>query len=283
MVHKQNDTTSDHSADSANEAPRTDPKFHDLRTLPAGVRRGGAHRIPTPPSALKGRAAVVAVAAGAVVAAGQTVSDGTPAPTTSTGAIALAAGTSIALPGGIDTASLGETSNVLTVPDLSGAEEAAEYAQQLAKGAEAEIARIAREALALRPMFVKPTSGTLTSNYGSRWGTIHGGLDIANAMQTPIFAVSDGEVIDSGPASGFGQWVRLKHADGTVSVYGHIDSALVQVGQHVTAGDEIAKMGNRGFSTGPHLHFEIWEHGTDRIDPAPWLAQRGISTADFAG
>lgn len=281
MVHKQNDMTSGHSADSAHASTSPEMKFHDLRTLPAGTSRGGAHRIPTPPSALKGRAAVVAVAAGAVVAAGQSVgaADQTPS---NTGTIALASGTSITLPAGIDPAILDQTSNVLTVPDMSAAEDAAAYAAQLAKGAEAELARIAREALALRPLFVKPTTGTLTSNYGSRWGTIHGGLDIANAMQTPIFAVADGEVVDSGPASGFGQWVRLKHDDGTVSVYGHIDSSLVRVGQRVMAGDEIAKMGNRGFSTGPHLHFEIWEHGTDRIDPAPWLAQRGISVEDFA-
>ena len=72
-------------------------------------------------------------------------------------------------------------------------------------------------------------------------------------------------------------WVRLKHADGTVTVYGHVDSATVQVGQHVMAGDEIAKMGNRGFSTGPHLHFEVWLNGTDKVDPLPWLASRGIS------
>lgn len=282
MVLKQNDTMAGLTADSADDSPLTATQFHDLRTLPAGSRRGGAHRIPTPPSALKGRAAVVAVAAGAVVAAGQTVTDGPSTPSTSTGEIALASGTTISLPDGIDPAILDQASNILTVPDLSGAEDAAAYAQQLAKGAEAEVARIAREALALRPMFVKPTSGTLTSNYGSRWGTIHGGLDIANAMQTPIYAVADGEIVDSGPASGFGLWVRLKHDDGTVSVYGHIDSSLVQVGQRVMAGDEIAKMGNRGFSTGPHLHFEIWEHGTDRVDPAPWLAQRGISTDDFA-
>ncbi len=70
-------------------------------------------------------------------------------------------------------------------------------------------------------------------------------------------AVADGEVIDSGPASGFGMWVRLKHADGTITVYGHINTSTVTVGQKVMAGDQIATVGNRGFSTGPHLHFEV--------------------------
>ena len=277
MVHKQNDAMSGLDSDSADS-----PQFHDLRTLPTGKSRGGAHSIPTPPSALKGRAAVVAVAAGAVVAAGQSVSTPAASPSTTTADIALASGTTISLPDGIDPALLGQASNVLTVPDLTSVDDAAAYADQLAKGAQAALDRAAQELASRRPMFVKPTTGTLTSNYGSRWGTIHGGLDIANAMQTPIWAVADAVVIDSGPASGFGQWVRLKHDDGTVSVYGHIDSSLVQVGQRVTAGDEIAKMGNRGFSTGPHLHFEIWEHGTDRIDPAPWLAARGISLDDLA-
>lgn len=278
MVHKQNDMTTGQAADSVDV-----PQFHDLRTLPAGKSRGGAHRIPTPPSALKGRAAVVAVAAGAVVAAGQTVAAPDQAPTTSTGDIALASGSTVTLPDGLDPELLGQSSSVLTVPGLPDADEVSAYAEQLVKGAEAAIDRATRELLNRRPMFVKPASGQLTSNYGSRWGTIHGGLDIANAMQTPIFAVADGRIIDSGPASGFGMWVRLQHDDGTVSVYGHIDSSGVQVGQRVMAGDEIAKMGNRGFSTGPHLHFEIWDNGgTNRIDPAPWLAQRGISLADLA-
>ncbi len=278
-MHKQNDTMNSHLADSAQATQSQDIKFHDLRTLPAGTSRGGAHRIPTPPTALKGRAAVVAVAAGAVVAAGQTANSSEQAPTTTadSGEIALAAGTTLTMPAGIEEAIQEHTSNVLTVPAIPDVDEAIGYAEQLAKGAEAAVARASRDMQARRPLHVKPASGTLTSHYGSRWGTIHGGIDIANAMQTPIFAVADGVVVDSGPASGFGMWVRLKHDDGTVSVYGHIDSALVHVGQNITAGDEIAKMGNRGFSTGPHLHFEIWENGTDRVDPQPWLAERGIS------
>ncbi len=72
-------------------------------------------------------------------------------------------------------------------------------------------------------------------------------------------------------------------ADGTVTLYGHINSALVSVGQSVMAGDQIATMGNRGNSTGPHLHFEVLLGGTERIDPVPWLAKRGLYVGNYAG
>jgi len=74
--------------------------------------------------------------------------------------------------------------------------------------------------------------------------------DIANDIGTPILAVMDGVVLDSGPASGFRLWVRLRHDDGTITVYGHIDRTLIEEGQRVSAGEQIADMGNRGFSTG---------------------------------
>ena len=146
----------------------------------------------------------------------------------------------------------------------------------LAKGQRFSDERAAREAAARRPLFALPALGTYTSNFGQRWGVMHAGVDVANAIGTPIYAVADGKVIDSGPAAGFGMWVRLQHADGTITVYGHIDSTLVTVGQDVMAGDQIARMGNRGFSTGPHLHFEVHLPGELKIDPLPWLASRGI-------
>lgn len=121
----------------------------------------------------------------------------------------------------------------------------------------------------------KPAEGTLTSTYGARWGTIHYGIDIANSIGTPIHSTLPGEVIDSGPASGFGLWVRVQHEGGIVSVYGHIDQSMVSVGQQVSAGQQIATMGNRGQSTGPHLHFEIHENG-NKIDPLPWLRSQGV-------
>ncbi|MFD5868454.1 M23 family metallopeptidase [Corynebacterium sp. NPDC060344] len=123
---------------------------------------------------------------------------------------------------------------------------------------------------------VRPTDGTKTSGYGPRWGTMHNGIDIANAVGTPIYAVMSGTVIDSGAASGYGNWIRIRHNDGAVSVYGHMETLSVTVGQAVSAGQYIAGMGNRGHSTGSHLHFEIQPDGSTPVDPEPWFAEYGI-------
>lgn len=124
--------------------------------------------------------------------------------------------------------------------------------------------------------FSLPALGSFTSGFGPRWGTFHAGIDIANAEGTPILAAMDGTVIDSGPASGFGQWIRIQHDDGTVTVYGHMSTLNVSVGERVTAGQVIAGMGSMGFSTGSHLHFEVHPGGGSAVDPIPWLAERGI-------
>ncbi|MFD4403285.1 peptidoglycan DD-metalloendopeptidase family protein [Nocardia sp. NPDC058499] len=124
--------------------------------------------------------------------------------------------------------------------------------------------------------FVLPAPGTFTSGFGSRWGTYHRGIDVAGPIGTPIYAVADGTVIDAGPAQGFGLWVRIRHNDGTISVYGHMYDFFVSVGERVPAGMQIARMGNRGDSTGPHLHFEIIMDG-QHVDPQRWLALHGLS------
>ena len=127
--------------------------------------------------------------------------------------------------------------------------------------------------------FVRPAMGRLTSVFGGRWGTQHYGIDIANRIGTPIYAFTDGVVEEAGPASGFGLWVVLRHSDGTRSVYGHVNRMFVQKGQSVRAGEEIAEIGNRGHSTGPHLHFEIWNANGAKINPLPWLRKHGINIA----
>lgn len=123
--------------------------------------------------------------------------------------------------------------------------------------------------------FVLPAIGAFTSGFGSRWGTFHNGIDIAAPIGTPIYAVAAGTVIDAGPAQGFGLWVRIRHDDGTITVYGHMYDFFVSVGERVPAGMQIARMGNRGDSTGPHLHFEVIQAG-QHVDPAAWLAQHGL-------
>ncbi|MFI6169797.1 M23 family metallopeptidase [Nocardia sp. NPDC051052] len=129
---------------------------------------------------------------------------------------------------------------------------------------------------AARPKTVRPIAGVLTSTFGVRWGALHAGLDLADPIGTPIGAVTDGVVIEAGPASGFGMWVRVQQDDGTIGIYGHVNDILATVGQQVRAGDIIATVGNRGFSTGPHLHYEIHLPSGEPIDPMPWLAARGI-------
>jgi murein DD-endopeptidase MepM/ murein hydrolase activator NlpD len=134
------------------------------------------------------------------------------------------------------------------------------------------------KAEAERPKYVRPSNGTITSGFGARWGTTHYGLDFAAPIGTPIYAAADGVVIEAGPASGFGLWVRIQHADGTITVYGHMQSFNVREGEKVTAGEQIARTGNRGQSTGPHLHFEVWEgEGGRKINPKPWLIEHGVA------
>jgi len=151
-----------------------------------------------------------------------------------------------------------------------------EVAASRAARAEAEAA--AREAA--RPKFVMPINGAhMTSCFCSRWGTFHWGIDLAAPMRTPEYAAGDGVVLRAGAASGFGLAVYILHENGDVTVYGHMDSILVEPGQFVEAGETIALLGNRGQSTGPHLHFEVHQGGEEgkRIDPVAWLNARGVS------
>ncbi|MFF3348969.1 peptidoglycan DD-metalloendopeptidase family protein [Streptomyces sp. NPDC002779] len=121
-----------------------------------------------------------------------------------------------------------------------------------------------------------PASGVITQGYSST----HDGVDIASSLGTPIHAVGAGEVIASGPAQGYGQWIRILHPDGTVTEYGHMYQRDVSVGQQVSAGQRIALMGSEGESTGVHLHLRV-RVGTSTtvrgIDPVPYLRDRGVT------
>ncbi len=143
----------------------------------------------------------------------------------------------------------------------------------------ADAAAAAAAAEAARPDAVLPVhGGRLTSGFGGRWGRLHAGIDLAAPMMTPEYSVMDGIVLEAGPSSGYGNAVYIQHANGDVTVYGHMEKILVQPGQVVRAGDTIALLGNRGRSTGPHLHFEVHVGGLNgkKIDPLPWLRARGI-------
>ncbi|WP_370654890.1 M23 family metallopeptidase [Prescottella sp. R16] len=119
---------------------------------------------------------------------------------------------------------------------------------------------------------VRPAAGPITTYFGGG----HMGIDIAAPMGAPILAAGNGTVIDSGPASGFGLWIRIRHDDGTITTYGHNDRNLVSVGQRVAAGQRIADVGSRGNSTGPHLHFEVDLPGGIKTDPIVWLVTHGV-------
>lgn len=124
--------------------------------------------------------------------------------------------------------------------------------------------------------FVRPGAGRLTSGYGRRWGRLHAGVDLAAGMGSPVRAVTGATVLSAGTESGYGRCIRLLHADGTVSVYAHMSALLVSKGEQVAPGEQIGREGSTGQSTGPHLHFEIRINGAP-INPATWLAKRGIS------
>ncbi|NNH71774.1 M23 family metallopeptidase [Nocardia uniformis] len=126
------------------------------------------------------------------------------------------------------------------------------------------------------PAAARPVAGTISSGFGSRWGAMHYGVDFADTLGAPIHSVLSGTVIEAGPAQGFGLWVRVAQDDGTTAVYGHVNDMLVHEGQRVNAGDVIATVGNRGQSTGPHLHLEIWDAAGNKMDPLPWMASKGV-------
>ena len=182
-------------------------------------------------------------------------------------------------------------------PVLSGDEATARLQEMVATRAEREDAQVAAAqvqadadrvaadeaaaaaAEAARPKAVLPVQGArLSSGFGYRWGTLHAGVDFAAPMGTPEYAAMDGVVIRAGAASGFGLAVYVQHDNGDVTVYGHMQEILVEEGQTVRAGDTIALLGNRGQSTGPHLHFEVHVGGMDgeKVDPLPWLRERGV-------
>jgi murein DD-endopeptidase MepM/ murein hydrolase activator NlpD len=166
--------------------------------------------------------------------------------------------------------------------ELTASRNLREAEQAAAARTQADADRVAAEAAAeaARPKAVLPVDGArLTSTFGPRWGTLHAGIDLAAPMRTPEYAVMDGIVLEAGPASGYGLAVYIQHDNGDVTVYGHMDSILVQAGQVVRAGETIALLGNRGQSTGPHLHFEVHIGGVNgqKVDPLPWLRERGVS------
>jgi murein DD-endopeptidase MepM/ murein hydrolase activator NlpD len=253
------------------------PYRHELRSRrsePDLPGRRGQHRKELT-GAARGRVLIGAMAAGAAAAAAHSATHTSDHSKVKT---VLTADSSTMNGGPISTSARG-----MQMVTVQPAANVAVHNAELAKGVAFAQERAEREARLQQPLFVMPTKGIFTSGFGYRWGVLHAGIDLANSIGTPVRAVSDGVVIDAGPTAGYGMWVKLRHADGTVTLYGHVNTTMVRVGQRVMAGDQIATMGNRGNSTGPHLHFEVLLGGTQRVDPVPWLAKRGLSVGTFAG
>ena len=114
--------------------------------------------------------------------------------------------------------------------------------------------------------YLRPTSGPVTSSYGSRRGGFHAGLDIGAARGTPVVAAASGTVVQivescvegrSSCGGRYGNYILIEHENGTSTRYAHLSKVNVNVGQQVSRGQKIGGVGNTGRSTGSHLHFQI--------------------------
>ncbi|WP_137160199.1 M23 family metallopeptidase [Blastococcus sp. CCUG 61487] len=221
-------------------------------------RRSG-RRLPLPP----GRRAPLwfaALVAGALVAGVPTIVGGDPAPVEVT-ASELGLGATV-------------EQNFSGSPAEAGVRRGITEAEAQARLGELAASRAARAPKTVIPV----TNYRLTTCFCMRWGQMHNGWDLAAPLGTPIYAAADGVVLSAGRESGYGNAVSIQDADGNVHVYGHMRYYDVKAGDIVNAGDQIAKVGNEGFSTGPHLHWQIHRGGTSGrpLDPKIWLADRGV-------
>jgi murein DD-endopeptidase MepM/ murein hydrolase activator NlpD len=120
--------------------------------------------------------------------------------------------------------------------------------------------------------YMWPAKGKLSSGFGWRWGKMHKGIDIAGPVGTPVYAAASGEVVSAGWSSGgYGNLVKLKHSNGSITFYAHNSKVIVSTGQNIKQGQQIAEMGSTGFSTGSHLHFEIHPNGKSAVNPMTLL------------
>lgn len=140
--------------------------------------------------------------------------------------------------------------------------------QSLTKLKEELIEKQAR--LAATPS-IWPAAGTVTSRFGRRGGEFHPGIDIAGAAGTTVVATADGVVVHSEwDDGGYGKMVEINHGNGISTIYGHNSVIVVSNGQTVKRGQIVAYSGSTGYSTGPHVHYEIRVNGT-AVDPTNFL------------
>ncbi|MGW0775303.1 M23 family metallopeptidase [Streptomyces sp. NPDC002835] len=217
------------------------------------------------PSVLRTRGAVVAAGMGAVMVVGAGAG------------VASADAGKAAKPAVVDAAS--------AVAAQADAQASAAKAKAAAAAAKAETAK---KPAKKTPSWVKPVSKyTLTASFaqgGAMWSAKHSGQDFAVPIGTPVKAAGAGTVVKAGPNGGgdgpaYGNAVVVKHNNGKYSQYAHLSKINVKIGSKVKAGQTIAKSGNSGNSSGPHLHFEIRttpNYGS-ALNPMAFLRSAGVN------
>ncbi|MGF6953114.1 murein DD-endopeptidase MepM/ murein hydrolase activator NlpD [Neobacillus sp. B4I6] len=119
--------------------------------------------------------------------------------------------------------------------------------------------------------FAWPTvGGYVSSKQGPRWGRMHKGIDIARPSNRTIKAADNGVVVSAGWGGGYGNKIVIDHQNGYRTLYGHMSSLKVRVGQTVSKGTSIGVMGATGDATGVHLHFEVYKNGS-LVNPLSYL------------
>jgi murein DD-endopeptidase MepM/ murein hydrolase activator NlpD len=134
-----------------------------------------------------------------------------------------------------------------------------------------------------------PVAGRISSHFGTRFHPIlrfarfHSGVDVSASWGSPIVAAADGYVIGAGWNGGHGRQIRISHQGGLATSYSHLSRIVADPGSRVWQGQVIGYVGSTGFSTGPHLHYEVHEHGR-AVDPARarHSARGALSTAELA-
>lgn len=251
----------------------------DMPRPPAGVPGTGRLRLPDLP--LPAVAAQASGPATHTIAAGDTLWD-----------VARSAGVSVAAlaaANGVSERSILRLGRVLripargTVPALTaaraagpGAHAGAPEGAGVTAAAPAAVTRTSPAPAARRLALRWPSAGIITSRFGWRISPIfgrrefHTGMDIATRYGSPVVAARSGIVRFVGWMSGYGRLVVLDHGGGIETSYSHLSAALVNPGERVAAGQVIGRIGNTGWSTGPHLFFEVRRNGVP-VDPARYL------------
>ncbi|MFJ7180560.1 M23 family metallopeptidase [Streptomyces massasporeus] len=231
-------------------------------------------------SQLRTRATVLAAGLGVSVALGAGVASA--ADTTAASGAASAVQAQAAAQAKVAKAEAVKAEKAATAKKAAAAKKAAEK-----KAAEKKAAAKKAAAKKAKPSWVDPVkkyslSASFAQN-GGMWASKHSGQDFAVPSGTQVVATHGGTVVKAGgngagDGPAYGNAVVIKHGNGTYSQYAHLSKVTVRVGQIVKTGQEIAKSGNTGNSSGPHLHFEIRttpNYGS-AIDPVKFLRAKGV-------